>query len=158
MYMSAINICWVNMNVYIQTYMKQHEHVHLIWQIFVAYLLNVNLGWRVVGITGLFSAPKELFEGRWDTHCYSGSVVSGPTAFALGGGGLLRHACFHPTVDLLNQNAADGGPAEIISRNLPKESDAHESVRTTGRKESLTGIKDARDYFPLGTFERTWRR
>lgn len=82
-------------------------------------------------------------------------MVSGPTAFALGGGGLLRHACFHPTVDLLNQNAADGGPAEIVSRNLPKESDARESVRTTGRKKSLTVLKDTGDYFPLGTFGRT---
>ena len=67
------------------------------------------------------------------------------------GWGLLRHAHFHPIIDRLNQSAAVGGPAEIVSRNLPKESGG---VRSSGCQESLTVLKDARDYFPLGMFER----
>lgn len=64
---SAINIYWMNMNVYTQTYMMQHAHIHLIWQILVAYLLNINLGWRVMEIyVILFCSQGITLKGRQD--------------------------------------------------------------------------------------------
>lgn len=64
MYVSAINIGQMNMNVYTQTYVKQHAYIHFISQIFVVYLLNINLDQGVMEVHRILLVPRERFKGR----------------------------------------------------------------------------------------------
>lgn len=110
-------------------------------------LTECKLGMKREGITGLFCAPKELLRGG-ETLIVIQEVWSlAQQHLHWVGWGLLRHAHFHPIIGLLNQSAAVGGPAEIVSRNLPKESG---SVGSIGWQESLTVLEDARGLLSTG--------
>lgn len=145
-YMHISNVCVCNKyllneyNVCTQTYMKQREHVHLIWQIFVAHLVNINLYWRLMEDTQSFLFPRS-FSGvgetrpqyfwQWFSKCdvWPSDV----------GGGLVWNADFcHPAVGLLSQNTVDGRPAIYVSKALLGSLiQFKENVRTTGLPESF---------------------